>query len=106
MGTVSWTRGDGPLVSFADGFRQQLLGVGHTPGAARHHLGLMGQLNSWLRAERLGVGELTPAVAQQFLDTRRVRADGRGPTLAKLAPLFRDPTRQGALPAAQPSAAA
>jgi hypothetical protein len=29
MGTKSWTRGYGPLVPFADGFRARLLGVGH-----------------------------------------------------------------------------
>ena len=59
-GTVSWTRGEGPLVAFAAGFWQELLGQGRTPGAARHHLVLMGQLNRWLADEGLGAGELTP----------------------------------------------
>jgi hypothetical protein len=36
MGTVSWTRGQGPLVAFADGFRRELLRLGHSPGAAKH----------------------------------------------------------------------
>ena len=29
MGTVSWTRGEGPLVPFAEGFWRELLRQGH-----------------------------------------------------------------------------
>jgi hypothetical protein len=54
MGTVSWTRGDGPLVPFAEGFWRELLRLGHPPGGAKHHLVLMGQLNRWLLGEGLG----------------------------------------------------
>lgn len=102
MGTVSWTRGVGPLVPFADGFRQDLLGVGHPPAGAKHYLVLMGQLNRWLAGEGCEVGELTPEVAEEFLATRRARGHRRVPTLARLVPLFEYLKKQGVVPAEQP----
>jgi hypothetical protein len=62
--------------------------VGYTPSAAKHHLDLMGQLNGWLLAERLGVGELTSVVAHRFLYCRRAGGQRRVPTLASLVPLI------------------
>jgi hypothetical protein len=35
-------------VPFVDGYRQESLRRGHTPGAVKHHLVLMGQLSLWL----------------------------------------------------------
>ena len=43
MGMVSWTRGEGPLVSFAARFWRELLTQGHPPGGAKHHLVLPGE---------------------------------------------------------------
>jgi integrase/recombinase XerD len=88
MGRVAWTRGEGPLVPFVDGYRQELLRRGHTPGAVKHHLVLMGQLSRWLSGEGLGVGELTQARAEEFLLARRAGGQRRVPTLAILVPLF------------------
>lgn len=88
MGTVAWTRGDGPLVTFAEGFRRELLRLGHPAGVAKQHVLLMGQLNRWLLAEDLGVEDLTLAVAERFLASRRACGQRRVPTLASLAPLF------------------
>jgi integrase/recombinase XerD len=87
VGTVSWTRGDGPLVQFADGFLRRLMRRGHSPGAAKHHLLLMGQLNRWLSAEGLTVGGLTPRVVEEFLAARLADGRRRGLTSASLAPL-------------------
>ena len=101
-GTVSWTVGEGPLVVFAAGFWQELLGQGRTPGAARHHLVLMGQLNRWLADEGLGAGELTPAVAGRFLDFRH-GSGLRRVSLATLAPLFGYLRGQHVLPAEHPA---
>jgi integrase/recombinase XerD len=102
MGTVAWTRGEGPLVSFAEGFWQELLAQGHPPGGAKHHLVLMGQLNRWLLGEVLAAGDLTPAVAEQFLTSRRARGQRRVPTLASLAPLLDYLRNQRVLPPEQP----
>ena len=52
MGTVSWTAGTGPLAPFADGFRQELLGLDHPPESVKHYLVLMGQLDGWLIGRR------------------------------------------------------
>jgi integrase/recombinase XerD len=97
MGTVSWTRGAGPLVPFADGFRQELLGVGHPPAGVKHYLVLMGQLNRQLAGDGREVGELTREVAEEFLATRRARGQRRVPTLASLVPLFEYLKKQEAL---------
>lgn len=51
MGTVAWTRGDGPLVPFAGGYGRKLFGLGHKPGVVKHYLGPMGQLSRWLACE-------------------------------------------------------
>src|SRR5215207_9398105 len=57
----------------------------------------MGQLNRWLLAQDLGVAKLTPGIAQQFLDHRRVTGQRRVPTLAALAPLLDHLRDQGVL---------
>lgn len=88
MGTVSWTRGRGPLVPFADGFHRELLEAGHPPAGAKHYLKLMGQLDRWLAAGDRRVGDLTPEVAKEFLAARRACGQRRVPTLASLVPLF------------------
>jgi integrase/recombinase XerD len=101
MGTVSWTRGEGPLVPFAEGFWRELLRQGHPPAGAKHHLVLMGQLDRWLSGEGLAAGDLTPAVAGRFLASRRARGQRRVPTLASLAPLFDYLRNQHVLPPEQ-----
>jgi integrase/recombinase XerD len=103
MGTVLWTRGSGPLVSFAEGFWQGLLGQGHPPGGAKHHLVLMGQLNRWMSDQGLEAEDLTPAVAERFLVSRRACGQRRVPTLASLAPLFDYLRSQRVLPLEQPT---
>ena len=102
MGTVSWTAGTGPLAPFADGFRQELLGLDHPPESVKHYLVLMGQLDGWLMVEGREVVELTAAVAEEFLVTRRARGQRRVPTLASLVPLFEYLKKQGAVRAEEP----
>ena len=102
MGTVSWTAGTGPLAPFADGFRQELLGLDHPPESVKHYLILMGQLDGWLMVEGREVVELTAAVAEEFLGTRRARGKRRVPTLASLVPLFEYLKKQGAVRAEEP----
>ena len=102
MGTVSWTAGTGPLAPFADGFRQELLGLDHPPESVKHYLVLMGQLDGWLMVEGREVVELTAAVAEEFLVTRRARGQRRVPKLASLVPLFEYLKKQGAVRAEEP----
>lgn len=102
MGTVSWMRGAGPLVPFAEGFRRELLGVGHRPGVVKHYLVLMGQLNRWLVGQGGEVEELTPQVAEEFLASRRARGQRRVPTLASLVPLLEYLKKHGVVRVEQP----
>lgn len=95
MGTVSWTRGHGPLMPFADGFRRHLIGLGYPPGSAKRHLDLMGQLDRWLTAEGLTVGEVTRQICVRFLAARRAAGQLRVPTLVSLAALVDYLTAQG-----------
>ena len=88
MGTISWTRGDGPLVQFAAGFEQKLVGRGYQPGGVAVQLGLMRQLNRWLAEAGVAVGDLTPARVEQFVAARAARGRRRVPTLASAALLL------------------
>jgi integrase/recombinase XerD len=104
MGTLSWTRGDGPLVPFAKGFCQELARRGHPPSTQKNHLKLMGQLNPWLFAEGLDVSCLTSERANDFFAWRRALGQRRVPTLASLAPLFHYLRAEHALSADEPEA--
>ena len=88
MGTQSWKMGHGPLVPFADGFGAQLLKIGLAESSLKNYLVLMGQLDRWLTAEKLGVEVLTCEVAEQFLDHRRTSGRRRAATLRSLTPLL------------------
>lgn len=102
MGRVAWIDGDGPLVPFARGYRQELLRLGHPPGTVKPRMLLVGQLNRWLSAEGFSVSRLTPSVAEAFLATRRARNQRRVPTLASLALLFEYLKRRDVLPPERP----
>jgi len=67
-------RVSGPLVAYRDGFAEELAGQGYTAGSAQHQVLLMAHLSRWLESRGLGVADLTPDRAQEFLAARR--ADG------------------------------
>ena len=83
-----WIAGEGPLVPFAEMFRDDLVNAGHPPGSLKHYLVLMGQLDRWLRAQGLDVEQLSAESARGFLATRRAAGQRRVPTMASLAPLL------------------
>lgn len=88
MGRISWTSGDTPLAPFADGYRELLAGCGYTPGSAKHHLLLMGQLSLWMSSGRLDVGQLSSEQVDEFLAGRRAGGQRRVPTRRSLLPLL------------------
>ncbi len=88
MGKAAWTRGNGPLVCFADGFRHELLGCGYSPGVVKSHVLLMGQLDRWLAGESLIAADLTVGRAEEFLATLRAGGQRRVPTLRTLGLLL------------------
>nr|WP_179377731.1 site-specific integrase [Rhodococcus sp. ACS1] len=81
-------RGAGPLVPFAEGFEEELRRLGHRPGAIRHHMVLMGQLDRWLTGEGLAVEDLSIALVEGFLASRRASGRRRVPTVATVARLL------------------
>lgn len=64
----------GPLASYAEGFRAELLGQGYSWGSAAHQVHLMAHLSRWLEAQGLEPAVLDERLAGQFLAARR--ADG------------------------------
>ena len=105
MGTVWWASGGGPLAGYAAGYRRELERCGFSPRAVMGQLGVMGQLNRWLAAERLSAADLAVARAGQFFAARRAAGQRRVPTMQTLAPLFAYLQDQQVLPPEQPAAA-
>lgn len=103
MPRVSWIKGEGPLVAFADGLRGELTRRGYTSNGVKPQLALMGQLNRWLARAGRGAGELTSALAERFLSEQRRSGRRRVPTLRSLGPLFGYLNGQGVLPAEEPA---
>lgn len=103
MGKISWTRGDGPLVSFAHGFKQELMGLGYSPSQVKHCGVFMSRLNRWLSHESLGVGDLTRARAEGFLVDLRADGQWRMSTSASLNRLLNYLREQQATPPEPPN---
>jgi integrase/recombinase XerD len=97
-----WQAGDGPLVRFAEVFRNDLVETGHPSGSLKHYLILMGQLNSWLVTEGLDVEDLCVATATRFLESRRASGYARVLTMASLEPLFECLRAHGVVAPEQP----
>jgi integrase/recombinase XerD len=71
----------------------------------RGHLGVMGQLDRWLAAERLSAADLAVARAGQFFAARRAVGQRRVPAMQTLTPLFAYLQDQQVLPPEQPASA-
>lgn len=67
MDRASQVRVSGPLAPHADGFREELDGLGYSPRSAQTHLLFMNRLSSWLAKTGLEPGALTAARIEQFL---------------------------------------
>jgi integrase/recombinase XerD len=76
------------LTPFIDGFGMQLLGRGYSRGSIEIHLRFCGLLDRWLTEEGIGVGELTPAVAERFLVARRAEGHRTMLSMKSVGPLF------------------
>lgn len=98
MGTIAWTRREGPLVSFAQGYRHELFRLGYSPNYVTTQMALVGQLNRWLLEKGLTVSELTPARTEEFFAARRALGQRRVPTLRSLLSLFDCLQAEGVVP--------
>lgn len=71
MSDPSRVRVTGPLVMYADGFREALEAQGYRYHAVGCQLYVLAHLSRWLLGEGMGVGDLTPERIEQFLVARR-----------------------------------
>jgi hypothetical protein len=99
---VSWVQRGGPLAEFADGYRDELACRGFTANSIMTHVVLMGQLSSWMAEVRFGVGALTPARIEEFLDSRRAGGPRRVPTARVLDHLLAHLRAAGSSAAGRP----
>lgn len=101
MSDTPRVRMTGPLALFQHGFAAELSRQGYAAGSLRSQLHLMAHLSRWLAAEGLEALDLTPAVAERFLQARR--ATHRSLLSAKaLAPLLAHLREIGAAPPPPP----
>jgi site-specific recombinase XerD len=70
-GNPSAVRVAGPLQPYATGFALELARAGYTANSTADQLRVFAHLSRWLAAEGLGASQLTPAVGDAFLSTRR-----------------------------------
>jgi len=71
MGGWSGVSVSGPLEEFAEGFRDELVGLGYCARSSEAQLGLMKHVSRWLSAQGHAAGDLTAEVAEQFVAVRR-----------------------------------
>ena len=60
----------GPLAAYADGFRNELLGLGYTPGTVVRKLWEAGRLGDWMAVRGLEAGGLTAGLVGEFVAAR------------------------------------
>jgi integrase/recombinase XerD len=87
-----------PLVSLAAGLAEELDGHGYTPDCIARHVRLLHRLDEWMEAEGLGLGELTAAEVERFVQTGRAAGQPRWPSQRGLAPLLSYLRRAGVVP--------
>jgi integrase/recombinase XerD len=98
---ISRVRMTGPLTPLKGGFAAELSRQGYAPGSLRGQLYLMAHLSRWLADEGLAALDLTPAVAERFLDARRATHSTLFSAKA-LAPLLAHLREIGAAPSPPP----
>jgi integrase/recombinase XerD len=92
----SWARVEGPLEAYAEGFRAELLRLGHTPLTAAGQVRLMAHLSRWLAREGLDVAGLTPERVDAYFAERRAAGYANERTSRALRPLVGYLRRVGA----------
>lgn len=102
MTNPSWARVDGPLASYVEGFRAELVRLGYTPLSAAVHVRLMAHLSRWLAGEGLEVSALTPPVVEAFFAERRAAGYVNERTARASQPLIGYLRRLGVVAACQP----
>jgi site-specific recombinase XerD len=89
----------GPLSVYAAGFREELVLLGYSAGAAAEHVRLLGDLSAWLAREHVAAGGLTAGQMARFLGGRTRRGHRGLTTAAGAAPLLEYLIVLGVVPA-------
>lgn len=89
---------NGPLVCYAQGFGDELAGLGYTPLSAVKQLNLMAHLSRWLSGEDLGAADLSVENTTRFLEVRAAQGYTARLSARGLAPLLGYLRAQGAAP--------
>lgn len=97
-GNPSRVRVTGPLTPYASGFASALLKAGYTLNATADQLRLLAHLSRWLASKALGAADLTYAVGNAFLITRRASGYTLWLSPKALAPLLQYLRSLGAAP--------
>jgi len=96
---ASRVRVTGELATFAEAFREELIGQGYSPLSAANQVRVMAHVSRWLAGRGLSVQEFTAERGQEFLADRR----GQGYTCwlsdKGIEPLFRFLRDRGVAPA-------
>jgi integrase/recombinase XerD len=95
----------GPLAPFVSMFESKLRDRGYTPLSAVNQKKLLSHLSRWLEADGLGVGDVSDARIQAFLQSRRARGCTWSITREALMPLLELFKELGILPPPEPPAA-
>lgn len=88
----------GPLEPYVVGFADELAGLGYTRCSLEQHVCFIAQLDRWLAAERLGVGDLSVAVVDRYLRDRRAAGYVNYRSGKAMRPLLSYLGRLGVLP--------
>lgn len=93
------TPASGPLAGYEAGYRAELIHCGYKPRTVTTLLGLTQRLSGWMESGGYAVGELSSAVAEEFLAEGKASGRAFQPTLATLESLLEYLRRVDAVPA-------
>lgn len=96
------SRVSGPLESVLPAFAEELARLGFTKTSAEQHVCFLADLDRWMSASNLGVGELSPDVVEAFLEHRRSAGYALYSSLRAITPLLDFLTSTGLLRLTEP----
>ena len=94
----------GPLVLYADGFREELAAHGYAVQTTDRNLRILAHLSSWMLDQGLSVAELSGARVEGFIEARRHEGYRRWLSVPAVMPLIGYLRRLGIVPAAPETA--
>lgn len=98
MSDACRVRVTGPLVSYVDGFRQELAVQGYTVQPQDRNLRTLAHVSRWMASERLAVGELTTGRLEEFLEARRREGYHHALSMRAVRPLMEHLRALGVVP--------